>query len=392
MDIRSLRLLVIEDQAVQRQVAVGILRSLGVASIDEADDGYHALDALRATPEAPDVIVCDLRMPGMDGIEFIRHLGESKSASSIILASALDPTLVSSVEAMARAHGLSVLGTMPKPLSRERLGELLARFERPDLLGPNSGQPRASASELEEAIADGQIIAYFQPKLHVTDRAIAGAEALARWHHPCRGVVSPGEFIPLAEECGLIDALTWVMLEQSMEELNNWRRAGQDWVVSVNLSLPYLEYNGAADRIAGLAERYGIDPQSVVLEVTESLASANLAPVLGNVARLRMKGFGVAIDDYGTGYSSLKQLASIPFTELKVDQSFVQGASVNRQREAILASSVELARRLEMISVAEGVESQSDLSVLETLGCDLVQGFLFARPMPAGDFAAWAEI
>jgi EAL domain-containing protein (putative c-di-GMP-specific phosphodiesterase class I) len=160
----------------------------------------------------------------------------------------------------------------------------------------------------------------------------------------------------------------------------------------VNLSLPYLEYNGAADRIAGLAERYGIDPQSVVLEVTESLASANLAPVLGNVARLRMKGFGVAIDDYGTGYSSLKQLASFPFTELKVDQSFVQGAAINRQREAILASSVELARRLQMISVAEGVETQSDLSVLETLGCDLVQGFLFARPMAAGDFAAWAEI
>ncbi|MCU0896615.1 MAG: EAL domain-containing response regulator [Burkholderiales bacterium] len=392
MDIRSLRLLVIEDQTVQRQVAVGMLRSLGVSSIDEADDGYQALDALRTTPEPPDVIVCDLRMPGMDGIEFIRHLGDSKSASSIILASALDPTLVSSVEAMARAQGLAVLGTLPKPLSRDRLGELLARFERPELLAPNSGRPRASATELEEAIADGQIVAYFQPKLHVTDGAIAGAEALARWHHPHRGVVGPGEFIPLAEQCGLIDALTWVMLEQSMEELNTWRRAGQDWAVSVNLSLPYLEYNGAADRIAGLAERYGIDPQSVVLEVTESLASANLAPVLGNVARLRMKGFGVAIDDYGTGYSSLKQLAAFPFTELKVDQSFVQGASVNRQREAILASSVELARRLQMISVAEGVETQSDLSVLETLGCDLVQGFLFARPMAAGDFAAWAEI
>ncbi|MCX7891419.1 MAG: EAL domain-containing response regulator [Burkholderiales bacterium] len=392
MDIRSLSLMVVEDQAVQRQVAVGMLRSLGVSAIHEAADGYQALDALRAAPESPDVIVCDLRMPGMDGIEFIRHLGESKSASSIILASALDPTLLSSVEAMARAQGLSVLGTIPKPLSRDRLGELLGRFERPDLLGPNAGQPRASANELEEAIADGQIVAYFQPKLHVEDGTIAGAEALARWHHPRRGVVGPGEFIPLAEECGLIDALTWVMLEQSMDELNTWRRAGQDWAVSVNLSLPYLEYNGAADRIAGLAERHGVDPRHVVLEITESLASANLAPVLGNVARLRMKGFGVAIDDYGTGYSSLKQLASIPFTELKVDQTFVHNAKGNRQREAILASSVELARRLQLVSVAEGVETQSDLSVLETLGCDLVQGFLFARPMAAPDFAAWAEI
>ncbi|MGA8056032.1 MAG: EAL domain-containing protein, partial [Burkholderiales bacterium] len=199
-------------------------------------------------------------------------------------------------------------------------------------------------------------------------------------------------FIPLAEQCGLIDALTWVMLEQAMEQLVIWRRAGLDWVVSVNLSLPYLEYHGAADRIAGLAERYGLEPRNVILEVTETLASSKLAAVLGNVARLRMKGFGVSIDDYGTGYSSLQQLARMPFTELKVDQSFVQGAALNQQREAILASSVELARRLKLVSVAEGVETQSDLSVLETLGCDLVQGFLFARPMSAPDFASWAEI
>jgi EAL domain-containing protein (putative c-di-GMP-specific phosphodiesterase class I) len=204
--------------------------------------------------------------------------------------------------------------------------------------------------------------------------------------------LSPAEFIPTAEACGLIDALTWVMLEQAMEQLLVWRHAGQDWSVSVNLSLPYLEYVGAADRIAGLAERYGVEPASVVLEVTETLAATKLGTVLANVARLRMKGFGVAIDDYGTGFSSMQQLTQLPFTELKVDRSFVQGAAHDQQREAIVASSVELAKRLRLTSVAEGVETQSDLSVLSTLGCDLVQGFLFARPMPASEFAVWAEL
>jgi EAL domain-containing protein (putative c-di-GMP-specific phosphodiesterase class I) len=392
MDFRSLRMLVVEDQTVQRQVAVGMLKSIGVGTVLEAHDGHHALDCIGAERELPDIVMCDLKMPGMDGIELIRRLGEAPTSPSLILASALEKPLLKSVEHMARAQGVPVLGSVAKPLSRERLERLIGRFERPELLGDTGSMTRATPEELEEAIADGQIVAYFQPKLHTGDGTVAGAEALARWNHPERGLLSPAEFIPTAEACGLIDALTWVMLEQAMEQLLVWRHAGQDWSVSVNLSLPYLEYVGAADRIAGLAERYGVEPASVVLEVTETLAATKLGTVLANVARLRMKGFGVAIDDYGTGFSSMQQLTQLPFTELKVDRSFVQGAAHDQQREAIVASSVELAKRLRLTSVAEGVETQSDLSVLSTLGCDLVQGFLFARPMPASEFAVWAEL
>jgi EAL domain-containing protein (putative c-di-GMP-specific phosphodiesterase class I) len=289
-------------------------------------------------------------------------------------------------------QGIAVLGALPKPLSRERLARVLGSFERPDLLDVSPAAPEATAAELQDAIAEGEIVAHFQPKLHVEDGTIAGAEALARWNHPVRGLVAPSEFIPLAEQCGLIDAVTWVMLEQAMEQLLVWRRAGQDWKVSVNLSLPYLEYVGAADRIAGLAERFGVEPASVVLEVTETLAATRLGTVLGNVARLRIMGFGLAIDDYGTGFSSLQQLTRLPFTELKVDRSFVRGAASCQQREAILASSIELARRLQLVSVAEGVETQSDLTVLRQLGCDQVQGFLFAPAMSATDFGVWAEL
>ena len=181
------------------------------------------------------------------------------------------------------------------------------------------------------------------------------------------------------------------MLDQAMSQASRWKRLGESWTVSVNLSLHYLGYNGVADRIGSLAERHAIEPHRIVLEVTESLASTKASTVIANLARLRMKGFGIAIDDYGTGYASLAQLCQIPFSELKVDRSFVHGASDRPTLKALLTSCLELARQLKLESVAEGVENAADLSMLRELGCDTVQGYLIARPMPADELGAWIE-
>lgn len=166
--------------------------------------------------------------------------------------------------------------------------------------------------------------------VRMSDGQVLGFEALARWHHADRGTLQPEIFIPVAESTGLIDSLTWVMLECAVAEAVRWRQAGHRWTISVNLSLPYLERQGVADRIAALVERHALQPGSVVLEVTESLAATQIAQVLGNIARLRMKGFGIAIDDYGTGYATLQQLSRMPFTELKIDRTFVSGSRIAR--------------------------------------------------------------
>jgi EAL domain-containing protein (putative c-di-GMP-specific phosphodiesterase class I) len=391
MDIRSLRMMVVEDQAVQRSIAVRMLRNLGVEDVEEAEDGLQALMLMKGRATGPDIVLSDLRMPGMDGIEFLRELGQARPTTSVVLTSALEPTLMGAAEAVARADGLDVLGTVEKPLTPDKLGNVLRRYVPPEDRHSLTFTRPLEREELEQAIADGRIYAEFQPRVRVADSDVRGAEALARWRHTERGRVPPAEFIPMAEQCGLIDSLTWVMLDQAMTQAALWKRLGEDWTVSVNLSLHYLGYQSVADRIAALAERHGIEPRRIVLEVTESLASTRVSTVIANLARLRMRGFGIAIDDYGTGYASLAQLCQIPFSELKVDRSFVHGASDRPMLRAMLSSCLELARQLRLESVAEGVESAADLSMLRQLGCDEVQGYLIARPMPADELGTWIE-
>jgi len=390
MDLGSLRMMVVEDQAVPRQVAVAMLKRMGVADVLQAENGQDAINKIRDSAAPLDVIICDLDMPHMDGVEFIRKVGESRLGACIVLASGVEAAVLSSVEAMARSQGLEVLGALEKPVTPQKLCDILARYRSSAKRDAHTDAAPVDPGDLENAIFERRIAPHFQPMVRIADAQIVGLEALARWRHPARGTLMPEVFIPIAESFGMIDSLTWVMLEAAVAEAARWRRAGHRWAVSVNVSLPFLEADGVADRIAGLVERHAIEPQDVVLELTESLATTQLAPVLGNIARLRMKGFRIAIDDYGTGYSSLQQLSRIPFTELKVDRSFVGGSPERPNLQAILGSSVQLARRLNLVSVAEGVETGREWQLLEETGCDLAQGYLIARPMPAEAVQSWA--
>lgn len=391
MDFRLLRTMIVEDQAVPRRIAVEILRKLGVAEILQAEDGQDALEQIRRGSAPPDVIICDLDMPRMDGVEFIRNVAEANLSASIVLASAVEAPVLASVEAMARSQGMAVLGVLEKPVTPQKLGALLARHGSMKPSFDRLDDPPVDPLELEEAIHDRRIAPHFQPMVRMSDGEILGFEALARWRHTELGTLYPEKFIPVAESSGLIDSLTWLMLEAAVVEAVRWREAGHRWTISVNLSLPYLERQGVADRIAALVERYALQPDSVVLEVTESLAATQISQVLGNIARLRMKGFGIAIDDYGTGYASLQQLSRMPFTELKIDRSFVSGSPERPNLHAILRSSVELARQLNLGSVAEGIETPGEWHELDGIGCDAAQGYLVAPPMPPGSVLGWAD-
>jgi EAL domain-containing protein (putative c-di-GMP-specific phosphodiesterase class I) len=324
-------------------------------------------------------------------VEFIRNVAEANLSASIVLASAVEAPVIASVEAMARSQGMAVLGVLEKPVTPQKLGDMLARHGS---MKPSFGHLDdlpVDPLELEEAIHDRHIAPHFQPMVRMSDGEILGFEALARWRHAEHGTLYPEKFIPVAESSGLIDSLTWLMLEAAVAEAVRWREAGHRWTISVNLSLPYLERQGVADRIAGLVERHTLQPGSVVLEVTESLAATQISQVLGNIARLRMKGFGIAIDDYGTGYASLQQLSRMPFTELKIDRSFVSGSPERPNLHAILRSSVELARQLNLGSVAEGIETPGEWHELDGIGCDAAQGYLVAPPMPPGSVLTWAD-
>jgi len=391
-DFSEVRFLVVEDHNFQRMTLVRVLQSMGARFIAEASDGREALAYFLDTVEPVDVIICDLEMPNMDGMEFIRHLGQTGAQTSIILTSALDKSLISSVETMTRAYGINLLGAIEKPATPSKLVELLNH--RTTSAPTRAAAPLTTVSEefIAEAIERGLYEPFFQPKIEIATGKLVGAEALARLRDASGWFVPPDVFIPVLENKGLIDGLTWVMLQRSAEACLAWQNngLGQDINVSVNLSLKSLADTTLADRLTKTVADTGLQPRHMVLEITESAAMTDVAPCLENLARLRMKGFGLSIDDYGTGYSSMQQLSRIPFSELKIDRSFVTDVALHPQRRVILASSIDMARKLGLKVVAEGVESCADWDRLKELGCTMAQGYFIAKPMPASEFINWA--
>ncbi len=391
-DYSEVRFLVVEDHNFQRMTLVRVLQSMGARFIAEASDGREALAYFLDTVEPVDVIICDLEMPNMDGMEFIRHLGQTGAQASIILTSALDKSLISSVETMTRAYGINLLGAIEKPATPSKLVELLNH--RTARAPARASAPLTAVSEefIVEAIERGLYEPFFQPKIEIATGKLVGAEALARLRDASGWFVPPDVFIPVLENKGLIDGLTWVMLQRSAAACLAWQNngLGQDINVSVNLSLKSLADTTLADRLTKTVADTGLQPRHMVLEITESAAMTDVAHCLENLARLRMKGFGLSIDDYGTGYSSMQQLSRIPFSELKIDRSFVTDVALHPQRRVILASSIDMARKLGLKVVAEGVESRADWDRLKELGCTMAQGYFIAKPMPASEFINWA--
>ncbi|BDA77979.1 transcriptional regulator [Leptospira kobayashii] len=394
MSAKDLGFLVVEDDDFQRQVIVDILHRLGITKISEAIGGIQALQVLNGEKTNPvDIVLCDLNMPEMDGMEFLRHLGNSHSSISTIIMSALDGALIASVKKMARAYGITLLGAMEKPITPEKLEVMISLYQN-----AQSGQKRElsaertfSLEEILQGIKDKQFEPFFQPKVNMGTGEITGAEALARWVHPKHGVIAPYAFIDLLEETGNIDELTFIMLEKAATACRLLHDKGHKIAISVNLSLVSLADVSLADRITHLVLKCGIEPRYMILEITETAAMTEMAPALENLARLRMKGFGLSIDDYGTGYSSMQQITRIAFTELKIDRSFVKDITESKVLRIVVNSSIKMATKLQMKSIAEGVETKQDWDTLKILSCDTAQGYYIAKPMNLSSFTEYLE-
>lgn len=383
-------ILIVEDHDFQRRILARLLSALGAKNVLEAANGHEAL-ALLDAGHAPELVICDLDMPEMDGMAFLRHLGERLPDVPVIIASALDPALLGSVAKMADAYGVRLLGVLEKPVTRIHLAQLLAVGEQPRPRRAVPPAPSFSLAEIEAGIRNHEFVPFFQPKLDMKTGAVVGAEALARWRHPEKGIVSPYGFILPLEQAGRIYALTFLMLEQTAHAARRLSEAGCPITLSVNLSTTSLNDVTLADRVIQSVRACGVEPEQMVLEVTETAAMTALAPALENLTRLRMKGFGLSIDDYGTGFASLAQLARVPFTELKIDQGFVTGCGEHPTAHVIVEASLALAHGLKLKAVAEGVETQSDWDALAALGCDLAQGYFMARPLDEAAFVAFCR-
>ena len=244
-------------------------------------------------------------------------------------------------------------------------------------------------AELREAVRSGQLRVHYQPKLAMRNRVVVGAEALIRWQHPTRGLLSPGEFIPVAEPTDLIVALgDWVMSEVC-RQLAAWRSAATPPVtVAVNLAARHFRHPGLADRVNGILQAYGLPARLLEVELTESTLLDQSGSTLVNLLELRDLGVRVALDDFGTGYSSLSYLKRLPLNSLKIDRSFVRDLVTDPDDRKLVGTVIALGRHLDLEVIAEGVETDEQRQILLQEGCEVGQGYLFGRPQPAGDFAA----
>ena len=241
-------------------------------------------------------------------------------------------------------------------------------------------------SSLRRAIERDEFVIHFQPKVDINNWQVAGAEALIRWNHPEKGLISPLEFIPLAEESGLIAPIGQWVLRNSSLQLREWTRSVPDFALSINISARQLQDPDFLAMVMSTLEETGVQPRNLELELTESSIMTNLDSGISTLSALQNSGIGISIDDFGTGFSSLAHLKWLPIDVLKIDRSFVQEASTHPDDAALVMAIISLAHNLRLKVVAEGVESEEQLRFLHLLRCDEIQGYLFSKPLPAAEF------
>lgn len=387
-----MEVLLLDDDPFALRLLERQLTNIGLKVRHACEHAEQALELLSGETADVDVVFCDLQMPGMDGVEFLRNLAGVPDPPSLVLVSGEDQRVLQSAERLAHAHHLNVLGALHKPFDMDQLRQVIARHEGmvrdPTLTGLQSiYTPEA----LGDAIERGELLNHYQPKVELRTGRVVGVEALVRWQHPRDGLVFPDRFIAIAEQTGLIDKLGRTVLAAALSQLRQWRDLGLELHVAVNVSMANLGNLAFPEDVLRETAAAGLPASALVLEVTESRLMKDVRAPLDILTRLRLKRVGLSIDDFGTGHSSLAQLRDLPFDELKIDRGFVHGAAAHASLGAILESSLRLARQLGMRSVGEGVEDQQDWQHLAASGCDFAQGYFIGRPMPGDRLCDWLE-
>jgi EAL domain-containing protein (putative c-di-GMP-specific phosphodiesterase class I) len=393
----SRSLLILDDDPAVGQTIQWIAESLGFQAqfVTHSTEFFSVLDRL-----CPDILTIDLAMPELDGVEIMRLLAERKCRSTIIISSGMGTRVLDAAQRSASEHGLRIAGVISKPISKENMRALIGD-------GSHSGNRLAAEerfskieefaitrSDLEKALDRSEFEVVYQPKIECATGMLAGFEALARWNHPEAGLIMPTRFIPFAEQAGLIDALTAKVFDQSLAWFSQSfpeSDSRKSIKLSLNVSAKSLVDIQMADNLSNICRQSHVAPERVVLELTESSAMVDPMLSLDLITRLRVKGFLLSIDDFGTGFSSMVRLVRLPFSEIKVDKSFVMDAQQSQESRTIIRSIIDLGHSLGLLVAAEGVEDLATLNYLNSLGCDLAQGYFIARPMSGAAAANWAK-
>lgn len=377
----TLRLLAIDDEPDICELVAEIAAELDY-EVHQAHDADAVFNELAAF--TPDVIVLDLMMPGMDGVEWLRVLANKVRTAKICLISGSDLRVLNSARRLGSAHGLDVFAVFEKPLDVQQLRSALVELRGGTVTG-------MTGADIANALDAGQMVMYHQPLVNIADRKIFGTEALLRWQHPSRGLLLPGDFLDLALQEGLLQPITQFALEQAVASAAAWRDAGHILTVAVNIGTASLLDLTLPDQIGEICKLVNLPTEQILLEVTETEAMKDTKRTMDVLLRMRLRGIGLGIDDFGTGHSSLRELQRMPFSEMKIDKSFVLDMATNRDCRVIVETIIGLGHNFGLKVVAEGVEDFRAWSMLSEMGCDLAQGYYISRAMPSERVLNWVS-
>ena len=377
MNNSSNRLLVIDDEPAIGDFVCEVAQELDFEVVSETTFETFKRSCSKFDPT---FIVMDLAMPDTDGIQVLRFLSTQKCKAKIIVMSGFDKKILETAKRLGVEQGLSIIGVLQKPIPIEDLEALL----KVNISAPHE----VTLNELHQALEKDQLRVHFQPKIDFkgdSSKREAEVEALVRWEHPKHGLLAPGLFLPLVEQADLLAPLTKAVAVQVFQQMYTWEQEGLKISVAVNVAPQLLTNLNLPDEFAAMAEENGVDCESIIIEITETGIMEDAMLAMDILTRFRIKGFRLSLDDFGTGFSSLVYLYRMPFSELKIDQSFVADVGHSEEARLIVRTMSEMAHNLQLSVCAEGVEDQEMLDFVKSIKCDKVQGYFFSKPIPGAD-------
>lgn len=372
--------LVVDDDPGLRKFGEMMVEAAGFRS-ESAASGSDAIAALQTLD--PAVVLLDMQMPGKDGIDVMRAMAAAKRAAKLVIFGGSDQRTIEVSAEIARHHGLTVAASLLKPVHTDRLRKVLTRLCME--LSPFDTQ------RLRECLETDQVILHYQPKIALPTRQLIGVEALLRCEDSAGRLVSPETVLAVAEQSGNVDDLSFAVFKAAIAQRRSWSKQGLDLGMAVNLSARGAVNRDLPDQLESLCIANDVPPEALTIELTETAVMNDSLLAMETLVRLRLRGFQLSIDDFGTGYSSLVRLQQLPFSELKIDKSFVTARQRSRDNEVIIRAITQLALNLEMKCVIEGVEDEETLSFSKDLGCSCAQGYFVARAMPADRLPRFAK-
>lgn len=364
-----------EQEVASLVCAIGQRAGFEVTETTAADDFRKALRLRR-----PDVVVLDLQMPDTDGVQMLRFLADEQTDAGVVLVTGMDQRTISSAEQYGLSKGVRVLATLQKPFLPEDLLKILSEA--------HTATRNLTAADLQKAIDEGQLVVHYQPTIkRFADGSwdVCSVEALLRWKHPVRGIITPDAFIAMGEEYGLIGAMTDFVIQRGVEQLRGWKAMRFNLGMRINIAASLISDIDFPDRLEAILLEQEVDPSAMTLEITETATLEQSPDTIDILTRLRLKNINLAIDDFGIGYSSLTQLVRMPFSEMKIDKSLLMSIHESKESRIMVDALVELAHKLNLTVCAEGVETEETLEFLGEVGCDAAQGYYISRPIPAAD-------